>query len=129
MGKYLATGHKLIQGSQEYFKHLEFSHILHMRRYGMWWKALKCRKTEKYFKQIATKVMKFYKGFTLGITWFLMNITSVRLHVKQKLRFIEISARKLHLKEKKPYQSPFFHKTIGSNNSFTLIENNFKFLR
>ena len=25
--------HKLIQDSQEDFKHLEFSHILHMRRY------------------------------------------------------------------------------------------------
>ena len=39
--------------------------------------------------------MKFCKGFTLGITWLLMNITSVIL--KEKLRFIEISARKLHL--------------------------------
>ena len=58
-------------------------------------KCQKCRKTDKYFKQIATKVMKFYKGFTLGITWLLMNITSVIL--KEKLRFIEISARKLHL--------------------------------
>ena len=38
--------------------------------------------------------MKFYKGFTLGITWLLMNIASVIL--KEKLRFIEISARKLH---------------------------------
>ena len=27
------------------------------------------------------------------------------------------------IKSKNP--SPFFHKTIGSNNSFTLIENNF----
>ena len=25
--------------------------------------------------------------------------------------------------------SPFLHKTVGSNNSFTLIENNFRFLR
>ena len=25
--------------------------------------------------------------------------------------------------------SPFLHKTIGSDNSFTLIENNFRFLR
>ena len=39
--------------------------------------------------------MKFYKGFTLGITWLLMNITSVIL--KEKLRFIEISVRKLRL--------------------------------
>ena len=77
--------HKLIQDSQEDFKHLEFSHILHMRRYRIRWKTLKCRKTEKYFKQIATKVMKFYKGFTLGITWLLVNITSVIL--KEKLRF------------------------------------------
>ena len=30
-------------------------------------------------------------------------------------------------KSKNP--SPFFRKTIGSNKSFTLIENNFKFLR
>ena len=85
--------HKLIQDSQEDFKHLEFFHILHMRRYKIRWKTLKM--PEKYFKQIATKVMKFCKGFTLGITWFLMNITSVIL--KEKLRFIEISARKLHL--------------------------------
>ena len=39
--------------------------------------------------------MKFHKGFTLGITWLLMNITSVIL--KENVRFIEISARKLHL--------------------------------
>ena len=39
--------------------------------------------------------MKFYKGLTLGITWLLINITSVIL--KEKLLFIEISARKLHL--------------------------------
>ena len=39
--------------------------------------------------------MKFHKGFTLGITRLLMNITSVML--KEKLRFIEISARKMHL--------------------------------
>ena len=26
-------------------------------------------------------------------------------------------------------RSPFFRKNIGSNNSFTLIENNFKFLK
>ena len=39
--------------------------------------------------------MKFYKGFILGITWLLMNIASVIL--KEKLRFVEISARKLHL--------------------------------
>ena len=37
--------------------------------------------------------MKFYKGFALGIT-FLINISSVIL--KEKWRFIEISARKLH---------------------------------
>ena len=87
--------HKLIQDSQEDFKHLEFSHILHMRRYRIRWKTLKMQKTGKNFKQIATKVMKFYKGFTLGITWLLMNITSVIQ--EEKLRFIEISARKLHL--------------------------------
>ena len=39
--------------------------------------------------------MRFYKEFTLDIIWLLMNITSVLL--KEKLRFIEISARKLHL--------------------------------
>ena len=99
--------HKLIQDSQEDFKHLEFSHFLHMRRYRIRWKTLKMqnknknkkkkkeKEKEKYFKQIATKVMKFYKGFTLGITWLLMNITSVIL--KEKLSFIEISARKLRL--------------------------------
>ena len=38
--------------------------------------------------------MKFYKGFALGITKLLINISSVML--KEKLRFIEISARKLH---------------------------------
>ena len=31
--------------------------------------------------------------------------------------------------KKSKHPSPFFRKTIGSNNSFTLIENNFKFLR
>ena len=39
--------------------------------------------------------MKFYKGFTLGITLLLMNFTSVIL--KEKLMCIEISAKKLHL--------------------------------
>ena len=94
--------HKLIQDNQEDFKHLEFSHILHMRRYRIRWKTLKMqkkkkkkKKTEKFFKQIATKVMKFYKEFTLGFTWLFMNSTSVIL--KEKLRFIEISTRKLHL--------------------------------
>ena len=41
--------HKLIQDSQEYFKHLEFSHILHMRRYRIWWKTLKMQKNRKIF--------------------------------------------------------------------------------
>ena len=39
--------------------------------------------------------MKFYKGFALGITYLFINISSVIL--KEKLRFTEISARKLHL--------------------------------
>ena len=39
--------------------------------------------------------MKIYKGFALGITSLLINISSVIL--KEKLRSIEISARKLHL--------------------------------
>ena len=43
---------------------------------------LKMQKNRKYFKQIATKVMKFYKGLALGI--------------KEKLRFTEISVRKLY---------------------------------
>ena len=47
---------------------------------------------QKYMKQIATKVIKFCKGYTLGITRLL---TSVIL--KEKLRYIEVSARKLHL--------------------------------
>ena len=38
--------------------------------------------------------MKFYKEFALGITSLLINISSVIL--KEKLRFTEISARKLH---------------------------------
>ena len=38
--------------------------------------------------------MKFYKGFTLDITCLLMNITSVIL--KEKLRFTEISEKKMH---------------------------------
>ena len=35
--------------------------------------------------------------------------------------------KKMLLKRAKPVS--FFHKTIGSNNSFTLIENNSRFLR
>ena len=42
--------HKLIQDSQEYFKHLEFSHILRMRRYRMRWKTLKMQKNRKIFQ-------------------------------------------------------------------------------
>ena len=38
--------------------------------------------------------MKIYKGFASGITLLLINISSVIL--KEKLRSIEISARKLH---------------------------------
>ena len=44
------THHKLIQDSQEYFKHLEFSHILHMRRYRIRWKTLKMQKNRKIFQ-------------------------------------------------------------------------------
>ena len=36
--------------------------------------------------------------------------------------------KKMFLKRAKT-RPPFFCKTIGSNNSFTLIENNFRFLR
>ena len=39
--------HKLIQDSQEDFKHLEFSHIVHMRRYRIRWKTLKMQKNRK----------------------------------------------------------------------------------
>ena len=42
--------HKLIQDSQEDFKHLEFSHILHMRRYRTRWKTLKMQKNRKIFQ-------------------------------------------------------------------------------
>ena len=38
--------------------------------------------------------MTFYNGFALGITLLLINISSVIL--KEKLRFTEIKARKLH---------------------------------
>ena len=41
-----------------------------------------------------------------------------------KDQFLKKNASK---KSKKP--SPFFRKAIGLNNSFTLIENNFRFLR
>ena len=46
-------------------------------------------------QQIATKVMTFCKGYALGITRLLMDITSVIL--KEKFRYIEISARKMLL--------------------------------
>ena len=42
--------HKLIQDSQEYFKHLEFSHILRMRKYRIRWKTLKMQKNRKIFQ-------------------------------------------------------------------------------
>ena len=42
--------HKLIQDSQEYFRHLDFSHILHIRRYRKWWKTLKMGKNKKIFQ-------------------------------------------------------------------------------
>ena len=51
--------HKLIQDSQEDLKHLEFSHILHMRRYRIQWKTFKRQKNKNILKQIATKVMTF----------------------------------------------------------------------
>ena len=38
-----------------------------------------------------------------------------------------VSQENAFKKSKNP--SPFFHHTIGSDNSFTLIENNFRFLR
>ena len=38
-----------------------------------------------------------------------------------------VSQENAFKKSKNP--SPFFRKTVGSNNSFTLIENNFWFLR
>ena len=37
--------------------------------------------------------------------------------------------KKMLLKRAKKNQSPFFCKTVSSNNSFTLIENSFSFLR
>ena len=40
---------------------------------------------------------------------------------------ISVSQENAFKKSNNP--SPFFRKTIGSNNSFTLIENNFMFLR
>ena len=42
--------HKLTQDSQEDFKHLEFFHNLHMRRYRIWWKMLKMQKNRKIFQ-------------------------------------------------------------------------------
>ena len=42
--------HKLIKDSQEYFKHLEFPHILRMRRYRIRWKTLKMQKNRKIFQ-------------------------------------------------------------------------------
>ena len=47
--------HKLIQDSQEDFKHLEFSHILHMRRYRIRWKTLKMQKNRKIFQTNSQK--------------------------------------------------------------------------
>ena len=38
-----------------------------------------------------------------------------------------VSQENAYKKSKNP--SPFLHKTIGSDNSFTLIENNFRFLK
>ena len=43
--------HKLIQDTQEYFKHLEFSHILRMRNYRIRWKTLKMQKNRKIFQK------------------------------------------------------------------------------
>ena len=42
--------HKLTQDSQEDFKHLEFSHNLHMRIYRIRWKTLKMQKNRKIFQ-------------------------------------------------------------------------------
>ena len=42
--------HKLTQDSQQDFKHLEFSHNLHMRRYRIRWKTLKMQKNRKIFQ-------------------------------------------------------------------------------
>ena len=87
--------HKLIKHSQENFKHLEFSHILRMRRYKIRWKTIKTQKNIRIFETNSHKSNEIYKGYTLGITWLLIYITSVIL--KEKLRFIEISSRKNYI--------------------------------
>ena len=89
--------HKLIQDSQEDFKHLEFSLILHMRRYRIRWKTLKIQKNRKIFQTNSHKTYEILQRIYIRhhMISLLMNITSVIL--KEKSRFIEISARKLHL--------------------------------
>ena len=86
--------HKLTQDRQEDFKHLEFSHNLHMRRDRIRWKTLKMQKNKrKIFQTNSHKGYEILPYIYLYI--YFTNITSVIL--KEKLRFIEISTRRLNL--------------------------------
>ena len=87
--------HKLIQDSQEDFKHFEFSHILHMHRYRIWWKMLEMQKNRKIFQTNSHKSYEILQR--IYIRHFMTSHEYYQCNTKEKLRFIEISARKLHL--------------------------------
>ena len=87
--------HKFIQDSQEDFKHLEFAHILHMRRYRIRWKMLKMNKNRKIFQTNSHKSYEILQR--IYIRHRMTSHEYYQPNTKRKVRFIEISARKLHL--------------------------------
>ena len=87
--------HKLIQDSQEYFKHLEFSHILHTRRYRIRWKTPKMQKNRKIFH---TNSHKSYE--ILQRVYIRHHMTShgyYQCNTERKVKVHWDYARKLHL--------------------------------
>ena len=77
--------HKLTQDSQEDFKHLEFSHNLHMRWYRIRWKTLKMQKNRKIFQ---TNSHKSYE--ILQRTYFRHHMTSHEYYQTNTKRKVEV---------------------------------------
>ena len=81
--------HKLTQDSQEDFKHLEFSHNLHMRRYRIRWKTLKMQKNRKIFQ---TNSHKSYE--ILQRTYIRHHMTSHEYYQCNTNRKVEVHLNK-----------------------------------
>ena len=64
-----------------------------------------------------------------NFSYFQISFPNFALFSAKSPRVTERSVSQENAFKKSKYQSPFLHKTISSNNCFTLIENNFRFLR